>query len=144
MDSSYSYNYSSNDVSPEAAAGMVAFIGGFILVMFLVLIACYVFYAICLQKIAKKTKTENGWLAWIPIANIVLMLQIAKKPIWWIILFFIPLANLVITILVWMGIASAVKKPDWLGILMIVPVANLVIPAYLAFSKDDAPVQVEK
>jgi hypothetical protein len=63
------------------------------------------------------------------------MVQIAKKPIWWIILFFVPLANIVVSILVWMAIAEALKKPNWLGILTIVPVVNLVVMGYLAFSK---------
>jgi len=138
----YSANYQIGDGSaqqlpPEAAAGMMAFFAGFFLVMMLFLIAVYIFYAICLMKIANKTNTPNGWLAWIPIANIILMLQIAKRPLWWIILFLIPLVNIVIMIIVWMDIARARNKPEWLGILMIVPIANLVIPAYLAFSKDE-------
>jgi len=72
----------------------------FCLVIFLGL---YVYMALALQPIANKTKTENSWLAWIPIVNIVLILNIAKKPIWWIILFFIPLVNIVKAIIVWMG-----------------------------------------
>ena len=79
--------------------------------------------ALALQTIAKKTNTENAWWAWIPIANIILMLNIAKKPLWWIILFFIPLVNLVMIVLC-MAIAEAVKKPNWWGILMIVPVVE--------------------
>jgi hypothetical protein len=50
----------------------------------------YVYTALALMTIATKTNTPNGWLAWIPIANIILMLNIARKPIWWIVLFLIP------------------------------------------------------
>jgi hypothetical protein len=89
------------------------------------------------MKMAKKTGTDNAWFAWIPILNVVLMLTIAKKPIWWLILFFIPLANLVIGIIVWMEVAKALGKPEWLGILMIVPVANFIVPGYLAFSNSN-------
>jgi len=53
----------------------------------------YVYTALALMTIATKTNTKDGWLAWIPIANIILMLNIAKKPIWWIILFLIPPVN---------------------------------------------------
>jgi len=42
--------------------------------------------ALSLQTIATKTNTENAWLAWIPVVNLILMLNIAKKPIWWFIL----------------------------------------------------------
>ena len=94
----------------------------------------YVYVALALQTIAQKTNTANAWLAWIPIANIILMLEIAKKPIWWIILFFIPLVNLIMSIIVWMGIAEARGKPNWWGILLIIPVVNIIVPGYLAWS----------
>ena len=50
---------------------------------------------------------------------------------WWLLLFFIPLVNIVMAIIVWMGVAVARGKPDWWGILMIVPVANLIVPLIL-------------
>ena len=46
----------------------------------------------------------------------------------------IPLVNIVIFIIVWMGIAEARNKPGWWGILMLVPVVSLVVPGYLAWS----------
>ncbi len=97
-------------------------------------LAIYAYMAFSLQTIAGKTNTENGWLAWIPIANIYLMCMIAGKPAWWILLCFIPIVNIVIAVIMWMAIAEARNKQNWLGILMIVPIANLVIPGYLAFS----------
>ena len=102
---------------------------------FLVCVAVvYIYVALALQTIAQKTNTENGWLAWIPIANIILTLNVAKKPIWWIILFLIPLVNIVMGVLVWMGVAQARGKPSWWGILIIIPVVNLIVPGYLAWS----------
>ena len=94
----------------------------------------YVYVALALSTVAKKTKTENPWMAWIPIVNIILMLNIAKKPLWWIVLCLIPLVNIVIFIIIWMGIAEARGKPNWWGILMIVPFINLIVPGYLAWS----------
>lgn len=112
----------------------VAMLGGFMFIFLIFCLAMYVYVALALQTIAQKTDTENAWLAWIPIANIVLMLNIAKKPIWWIILFFIPLVGVVMYILVWMGIAEERGKPNWWGILLIVPGVNLIVPGYLAWS----------
>lgn len=64
----------------------------FLLIMFLfvvfVLIA-YVYQSLSLYYIAKKTKTPNEWLAWIPIGNLVLMANIAKMH-WWPVLLYIP------------------------------------------------------
>lgn len=130
----YNYNYGA-DVPTAAAGGIMAVLFGVILIWLLFVAAVYIYMAICLMKIAKKTNTPNGWFAWIPILNIVLMIQVAKKPMWWIIMFFIPIANIVFMIMLWMAVAEAVKKPNWWGILMIVPVANLIVPGYLAFSK---------
>jgi len=104
---------------------------GFILIVSLVF---YVYHSLTLQTIAQKTNTENGWLAWIPIANLILMVNIARKPIWWIILFFIPLVNIIIAIIVLMGIAEARNKPSWWGILWIIPPISIIVPGYLAWS----------
>ena len=119
------------DSSNPAAAALAGTMFMFLLFVFLV---GYVYMALALQTIADKTSTPNPWLAWIPIANAILMLQIAKKPLWWFLLFLVPLVNIVIAIMVWMGIAEARQKPNWWGILMIVPVANLVVPGYLAWA----------
>lgn len=95
----------------------------------------YVYFAVCIMMIANKTNTPNAWLAWIPILNVFLMLMITKKPLWWFILLLIPIVNIVIGIIVWMGIAEARGKPSWLGILMLIPGVNLVIPGILAFTE---------
>jgi hypothetical protein len=98
------------------------------------MVICYVYMALAVQTIANKTNTQNAWMAWIPIVNIILLLNIAKKPVWWFLLFLIPLVNIVIAILVWMGVAEARNKPNWWGILLIVPVVGIVVPGYLAWS----------
>jgi len=117
--------------NPMAAAGLGI---GLIMVFLIIGAAAYVYMSLALQTIADKTKTENSWLAWIPIANLVLMLNIAKKPMWWLILFLVPIVNIVIAIMVWMAVAEARGKPSWWGILTIVPVANLIVPGVLAWS----------
>ena len=119
------------DVSNAAAGGMVA---GMMFIWLIVCAALYVYFALALSTIAKKTNTENAWMAWVPIANVILMLNVAKKPIWWIILFLVPFVNIIIIIMLWMGIAEARNKPAWMGVLMIVPVANLIVPALLAWT----------
>jgi len=119
------------DNNPMAAAGLGI---GLIMVFLIIGAAAYVYMSLALQTIADKTKTENSWLAWIPIANLVLMVNIAKKPMWWLILFLVPIVNIVIAIMVWMAVAEARGKPSWWGILTIVPVANLIVPGVLAWS----------
>ena len=120
----------------EGAPSMAAAGLGMGLILFFLVFAAagYIYVSLALQTIATKTKTENAWLAWIPIANIFLMLSIAKKPMWWFVLCLIPLVNIVIMVIVWMGVAEARGKPNWWGILTIVPVANIVVPGVLAWS----------
>jgi hypothetical protein len=96
-------------------------------------VVLYAYTAICFMKIAEKTNTENGWWAWIPILNILLMLAIARKPLWWILLMLIPLVNLVIAIIVLVGICQARGKSGWLVIGFLVPLVNLIVLGYLAF-----------
>jgi uncharacterized membrane protein len=106
----------------------------FYAMLIVIVIPSYIFSALTTQIIAKKTNTENGWLAWIPIANFFLWADIAKKPVWWGILCIVPLVGYVFTALIWVAIAEARKKPNWLGILSIVPVVNLIVLGYLAWS----------
>jgi hypothetical protein len=97
-------------------------------------LAIYIYIAYSVMVIANKTDTPNGWLAWIPIVNLYLMCKIGGKPGWWLILFLVPLVNIIFLILVWMAISEARGKAGWLGILMIIPFLNLILPGYLAFS----------
>jgi hypothetical protein len=93
----------------------------------------YIYFSYTTMVIANKTGTQGAWMAWVPIANMILMLNIAEKPIWWIIMFFIPFVNVIFAVLLYMAIAEKCGKPSWVGILIIVPVVNFFVPAYLAF-----------
>ena len=98
-------------------------------------VVIYALFCFPLQVIAGKTNTPNGWFAWIPILNVVLMCKIAGKPIWWLILMLVPLINIAIIVMIWMKIAEKLGKPGWIGLLMIVPVVQMLVPLYLAFTK---------
>jgi sterol desaturase/sphingolipid hydroxylase (fatty acid hydroxylase superfamily) len=98
-------------------------------------ILAYLYVTVSIFMIANKTGTDNAWFAFVPILNIVLLLQIGDRPIWWILLMFIPLVNIVMGVLVWMAVAEARGKPSWMGLLMIVPGVNLILMGYLAFSR---------
>ncbi|MDD4182714.1 MAG: DUF5684 domain-containing protein [Candidatus Omnitrophica bacterium] len=106
----------------------------FMFVLLIVAILFYVYNSLCLQKIAAKTNTPFGWFAWLPILNVFLILMIANKSFWWLILLLIPLVNLACIIIIWMEIAKRRNKPAWLGLLMMLPVANFLVIGYLAFS----------
>lgn len=49
---------------------------------------------------------KPGWAAIVPIYNTIVMIQMAGKPVWWIILLFIPVVSLVVSVLVMIGLAK--------------------------------------
>jgi len=95
----------------------------------------YLFFAYCLQVMAKKTNTPDRWMAWIPVFQIYLMCKIAKRPGWWFLLCFLPVISLVIFIILLVDIAKALGKPEWVGVLVILPIIGIFAWGYLAFAK---------
>lgn len=59
---------------------------------------------------------KPGWAAIVPIYNVIVLLQITGKPLWWIVLFFIPIANLVAIILVSLTLAEKFGKGAGFGV----------------------------
>ncbi|ATC65659.1 signal peptidase I [Nibricoccus aquaticus] len=57
-----------------------------------------------------------GWAAIVPIYNVYILLKIAGKPGWWLLLFFIPIVSLVIAILVSIDVAKAFGKGAGFGV----------------------------
>jgi hypothetical protein len=53
---------------------------------------------------------KPGWASIIPIYNIIVLLDIAGKPAWWIILFLIPIVNFVMIILTYVALADKFGK----------------------------------
>lgn len=139
MDPTYNYNYQGN-VPPEAAAGAFALFGGIFLFILVVFVIVYILVAISLMRIAKRTNTPNGWFAWIPILNLILMLQIAGRPMWWLVFFLVPFVNIVgivLNFIIWIDIAKRLGKSPVIGFLAgLIPI--IFVP-YLAFSGSDTP-----
>lgn len=75
-----------------------------------------------------------GWGAIVPIYNWYIMLEIAGKPIWWLLLFFVPIVNIVIVIIVSIGIAEHFGRSAGFGVgLALLPIIFYPI---LAFTED--------
>ena len=60
-----------------------------------------------------------GWAVLVPIYNLLILLKIAGKPAWWIVLFVIPLANIIVGALVAIEIAKAFGQSAGWGIVML-------------------------
>lgn len=90
-------------------------------------IGLYIYSAFALMAIAKKTKTEPEWLAWIPVANAVLISKIAKMH-WWPILLMVPAFIFYV-----IGIFFYVFGSETLGIVMF-SIAGLAMAVFGVYS----------
>tara|TARA_B100000683_G_C12507280_1_gene559523 strand:+ start:4539 stop:4970 length:432 start_codon:yes stop_codon:yes gene_type:complete len=41
---------------------------------------------------------QPGWAILVPIYNIIVLFKVAKAPLWWLLMFFIPIANIIFAI----------------------------------------------
>ncbi|MDC7234031.1 MAG: DUF5684 domain-containing protein [Spirochaetales bacterium] len=75
---------------------------------------------------------KPGWAILIPIYNVIVMLQIVKKPLWWIIMLLIPGVNVVFVILIIYNLCLSFGQPAW----HVIPalLVSFVYYPYLAFS----------
>ena len=106
-----------------------------ILFIFVFALAVYIFTCYCFKRICEKTGHQPGILVWIPIVQIIPLLQVAGMAVWMIVLFLIPLVNLVVVVMMWAKICAARGKSPWLAVMLFIPFANLVFVPYLAFSE---------
>jgi len=107
----------------------------------LVFTALYVYFALAWMTIAKKLKYKNSWLAWIPIANIAMMLQLGGFHWAWIFLILVPflgwVALAVLVIIATWRIFEKRKYPGWFSLAIILPeiggVLSLIILGFVAW-----------
>lgn len=83
-----------NDYSAAASGGLMAMLGAFALVYLAILVVMIISGWKIFTKAGKP-----GWAVIVPIYNIIVFLEIVNKPVWWIILLFIPIVNFIILII---------------------------------------------
>ena len=125
----YGYDYG---YGTQTATGLAAF-GAGMLVMWLISMAISVFTIICNWKVFKKAG-KPGWASIIPIYNIIVMIEIAELPMWYIALFFVPFANIYASFKINIEIAHKFGKSTGFGVGM--TLLSPIFMALLAFSKD--------
>jgi hypothetical protein len=108
MNYSSSYNYSGGQGGGAAAAIFSGCYGLFMLILAVLFIAS-------LWKLFTKAG-KPGWAAIIPIYNIIVWLEIVGRPVWWIILLFIPFVNIVVEIILLLDLAKSFGKSAGFGI----------------------------
>jgi hypothetical protein len=74
-----------------------------------------IFYVFVFWKVLVKAGLP-GWGAIIPIYNTILMLEMAKKPWWWIFLMLVPIVNFVVVVMVMLKISANFGKGTGFGL----------------------------
>ena len=88
---------------------------GVSMVMMLLYLAVAVVAIVALWKTFQKAN-KPGWGALIPIYNVYLILKMAGRPGWWLLLYLIPIVNLVVHIVVSIDVAKAFGKSTAFGV----------------------------
>lgn len=91
-----------------------------VFVLVLILIAIYVYFAWAWYTIAKKRGHRKPWLAWIPVANIALWLQLGGFHWAWVFLLLIPIAGWIAVGILFIisnwRVFEKLKYPGWLAL----------------------------
>lgn len=128
-------------VAPQIGSGLPT---GVFVISGIIYLAIYIYVALALMALAKKTQTQKAWLAFIPIANLYLMAKMAQMH-WWPILliigFIIPFLNFVLalvltvyTVIWFWKIFTRVGRPGWWAIFSIIPFVNVVFLVFLGIA----------
>lgn len=130
-----SYTTTINGSNSTEFGWMAALFSGAFFVFFLVI---YLVYSFILGKVFQKAG-KPMWAAFVPIYNLIVLLQIVNKPLWWVILFFIPFVNIIFYILVMLELGKAFGKDTTFTILLLIVLPFIIsLPiglAILAFDK---------
>jgi len=118
-------------VSQCGFGGSVAggFLGGLIaigiLVGLLIFVALYIYNAMAWMAIARKLKYKHVWMVWVPIINLVPVLQLGGFGWGWIFLLLIPvlgwLALFIMFIIALWRIFKKRNHPGWFSLGIIIP-----------------------
>lgn len=95
-----------------AGGPLGALFGGAFMLFWL---AVFVLVVAGLWKVFTKAG-EPGWAAIVPIYNLVVLLKIAGRPLWWFLLLLVPIVNFIIAILVALDVARKFGQSAGFGL----------------------------
>ena len=124
---SYSYNYYGN------RASSLFMFSGLFWAIWSISILISVFNVICLWRVFTKAG-KPGWAAIVPFYNIIVLLEITNMPMWYIVLFIIPIGNIIASILVYIELAHRFGKSTAFGVGLVF--LSPIFMAILAFDKN--------
>lgn len=85
-----------------------------LIIALVVSLAVAVFVIAAMWKVFAKAG-QPGWAAIVPFYNVYVMLKVAGRPGWWLVLYFIPLVNIIISVIVSIDLAKSFGKGGAFG-----------------------------
>jgi len=124
----YNCNFDYWDIAADAVLTFSGFVGVIYFIAFLL----NIFLIVCQWKIFVKAN-QPGWYSLIPILNIITLMQIAGTPVDAknVICSFVPIANIIITAIIYTDLAKSFGKDPIFGIgLLFLPIIFFPILAF--------------
>lgn len=139
-----------SEFSKYASGGLLGgMMGGFsgvalatmVTIIAIMVVALYIYTSLAWMVIGKKVRYDKPWLAWIPFANISMILQMGGFHWAWVFLLLIPIlgwiALIVLMIISMWRIYEKRNYPGWFSLAMIVPklggILHLVVLGFVAW-----------
>lgn len=63
---------------------------------------------------------QPGWAALVPVYNLIVLLKITGKPMWWLAMFCVPLANFAVIVMIMINLAKCFGKGTGFGVGLLV------------------------
>ena len=106
--------------------GLIALLGAYLVFV----LAIAVVMLISMWKVFSKAG-QPGWAILVPIYNLITLLKVVRKPVWWILLMFIPFVNFIIVILIYLELAKVFGKDTGFGLgIVFLPIIFLPMLAF--------------
>ena len=97
-------------------------------------IGFFVFFSYCMKLICDKANHDPGVLIWIPIVQMIPMARVAGLNPFLLLLYLVPLVNIVFALYHWSQVSKAIGKSPWLAVMLIIPLVNIAFLPLLAFT----------
>lgn len=161
LDQTYDYDYdyesqldsiyeATDSLSDTNATSLVALFGVFaVYIVFLLIFGLggYIFSALALQKIGKEMNYENPVYAWIPIVNLVMIMQLGKQNPWILLALLIPGINIVATVFLFIALMEITQQRGYeklLAVIIFIPFGSFVLLYLLAWKPKNEVITEKK
>ncbi len=114
---------------------VLAGLGVLLFIPILISLSSYIFLSLALAKIGKDLGYKEPWFAWLPILQMVMVMQLGEKSPWWLL---VPFVGQIMTIIAIMRVTEKRGYDQLLGLIVLTGIGSYILFYLLAWKpKDD-------